>query len=262
MLDHTKEAFNQVVADLKKTAYAFNVLMQVVYISYLIYALVARAGNAIVNGVLLGLSAAYFVFFLCATSFGRNPESTHLSKGVKCFYKNSKRLIKLYTLGVAVYGIYEAATNVSFVSVLLTALMVVFWLLDIVFEILVKYVTARVNLIVEGLKTDIDNVVKPFKNTGNFFKKLVGKEIEPEEEPSKQRLFLEQKVAEAKEQKKQDRAQKKQEDKLYKTQLRIEKKQEKRLKKQADKQRKAELAASKAPLALPAPTEEKDKRKR
>ena len=95
MLDYTKAAFNQVLADLKKAAHGFTVTMHVVYISYLIYALGTGMGNPIVNGVLLGLTCAYFLFFLFYTSFGKSPDGKNLSDCVKTFYKWCKRLIKL-----------------------------------------------------------------------------------------------------------------------------------------------------------------------
>ena len=247
MMDYTKAAFNQVLTDLKKAAHGFSVTMNVAYIAYLLYALITGMGNPIVNGGLLGLTCAYFLFFLCVTSFGKTPDGKALSDGVKAFYKWCKRLIKLYTLGVAVYGIYTATAHVELFSVLLTACMILFWVLDIAFELLVKYATARINLIVEGIKTDVDNVVKPFRTTGNFFKKLVGKEVEPEKEPTKQRLFLDQLVAENKEQRAAEKEQKKQEEKLFRLQKREEKKLEKLQRKGGVADPEAEFAFTQTP---------------
>ena len=75
MLDYTKAAFHQVLTDLKKVAHGLNVVLQVVYISYLIYALGTGMGNPIVNGVLLGLTCAYFLFFLCYDYFANGFKS-------------------------------------------------------------------------------------------------------------------------------------------------------------------------------------------
>ena len=224
MFDYTKAAFNQVLADLKKVKHGFSVTMNVFYISYLLYALGTGMGNPIVNGVLLGITCAYFLFFLFYTSFGKSPDGKNVSEGVKSFYKWCKRLIKLYTLGVAVYGIYGTAANVELVSVLLTAGMILFWVLDILFEFLIKYAKARIDLVIEGLKTDVDNIKKPFLSTGNFFKKLVGKEVEPEKEPTKQRILLDKLVEENKEQREKEKEEKRQEEKLFRLQKREERK--------------------------------------
>ncbi|MFQ7076885.1 MAG: hypothetical protein ACLRSW_02535 [Christensenellaceae bacterium] len=102
----------------------------------------------------------------------------------------TKRLIKLFTLGVAVYGICTAVERVSAVSVILAALMIVGWILQIIFEVLIKILTNRVNFILEGLEADLDNMLKPVRSVGNFFKKVTGKEVAPPKELTKNQLKL------------------------------------------------------------------------
>ena len=54
---------------------------------------------------------------------------------------------------------------------------------------------------------DYEKLKKPVKTVGNFFKKLTGKEVEPEKEPSKDREVLDQIVAKEKAKKEQEKAQ-------------------------------------------------------
>jgi hypothetical protein len=63
-------------------------------------------------------------------------------------------------------------------------------------------------------------MLKPVKSVGNFFKKVAGKEIEPEKEKSKNRLWLDDKVAENKAARRQERL----EEKLRKRQVRADEK--------------------------------------
>ncbi len=194
MLDYTKMAIRQTIADLKRVDYIRNVATQIVYIVYLIYNLAAGAGYLALNIVLLVLAAAYFVFFLTVTSLGKTPEGKTLKKTGTAVYVWCRRLIKLFTLGLTVYGICTAVGHVSALSVILAALMIVGWCLQIIFEVLIKILTNRVNFILEGLEADLDNMLRPVRSVGNFFKKIAGKEVKPEKELTKNQLRLKEKV--------------------------------------------------------------------
>jgi hypothetical protein len=174
MLDYTKMVIKQTVTDLKRTDYIRNVITQIIYITYLIYTLIVGTGILAVNIILLALSVAYFIFFLSMTSLGKTPEGKTVKKVGRNIYVWCKRLIKLFTLGLTVYGICTAVEHVSPLSVILAALMIVGWLLQIVFEVLIKILTNRVNFILEGLEADLDNMLKPVRSVGNFFKNGTG----------------------------------------------------------------------------------------
>lgn len=194
MLDYTKMAIKQTITDLKRTDYIRNVATQVIYIIYLIYTLIAGAGYLAANIVLLVLSVSYTVFFLTMTSCGKTPEGKNVKNAGTKIYVWAKRLIKLFTLGLTIYGICTAVEKVTPLSVILAALMIVGWILQIVFEVLIKILTNRVNFILEGLEADLDNMLKPVRSVGNFFKKVTGKEVAPPKEPTKNQLKLKAKV--------------------------------------------------------------------
>ncbi len=223
MLDYTTTAFNKIKSDFLKVLYVFNVSTQGLYIAYLAYVLFSGKGNVWVNAVLLALSAAYFVFFLMmSTHKGATAMAT--KKIVKTIFKRSKQLIKLYTLGVTVYSICITTTNATPISVLLTAFMLVGFILQIVLEIVYSIVVSRFNLLVEGLKADFEPITKPVKSVDNFFKKMKGEEIQPEEEKSKHRLWLDKTV----EKTRAERAEKKLAEKAEKKQAKIQAKIDKR----------------------------------
>lgn len=199
MLEYTKAAIKQTVDDFKKVDYVRNVVTQVLYIAYLIYALIAGNGYLWANIPLLLLSVAYFAFFLVAT---HKRMEKKLKATVKTVFTRCKQVIKFFTLGLMVYGIWLTAENVTPLGLILSSLMIVGWVLQILFEIILKFFSARVNLIIEGLEADYETMTKPARNVGNFFKKMTGQEIEVKE-PSKARLLLDKKVVEAREEQKQ-----------------------------------------------------------
>ena len=67
MLDYTKAAIKQVGEDFKKVDFARNIITQVIYLLYLVYAMIFDNGIFAVNITLFVLSAAYFA--LAATLF-------------------------------------------------------------------------------------------------------------------------------------------------------------------------------------------------
>ena len=89
-----------------------------------------------------------------------------------------------------IYGIYATTTHITPLSVVLSAFLIVGWVLQIVFEVVLRFFVNRANFLLEGLEADIETITKPAKTVGNFFKKMTGKEIEPEKNPLKYALFV------------------------------------------------------------------------
>lgn len=250
MLDYTKAAIRQTLSDLKKTDYIRNVVTQIIYIAYLVYVLIVQTGFLAANIVLLVLSAAYLAFFLIVTDRGKDLDGKKfkdLKKNGATVFTWSKRAIRLVTLGMTVYGICTTLERVTPFSIVLTAMMIVGWILQIVFEILIKILTNRVQFILEGLEADLDSLLRPVKTVGNFFKKMTGQEVEPPKEPTKNQLKLKEKVEayraerkekleRAKEERRQEKLSKKQREKEQKQSDKIEnarfKQEEKRAKRQ------------------------------
>ncbi|MBE7100966.1 MAG: hypothetical protein E7364_05085 [Clostridiales bacterium] len=225
MFDYTKTAVNKIVADFKKFFHRFSVCAQIVYIAYLIYALFANTELWIINTILLVISVAYFIFFLIATAKDADKK---LKKRVKTIFTRCKQVIKLFTLGIMLYGIWQTSTHVDPLSVILTALMIVGWVLQILFEVIFTFFLNKVNFVWEAVQADREEITKPVKNIGNFFKRITGKEIEEEKEPTKNRLLLDGMVEEYREKKSEEKNAKKRAKKQAKLEEKIAKKQAKK----------------------------------
>ena len=212
MFDYTKAAFNKIVNDFKKIDFIRNVLTQGVYISYLIYAVCIQSGVLAVNIALLTLAVGYFIFFLYMKTRGVTKQ---IKITVKKIYKWCKRLIKLFNLGVLIYGLSITASHFTALSLILAALMIVGWVLEILFEVVFRFFVNKAKFIIEGMEADYKNITKPVKSVGNFFKKLTGKQIEEEPQPTENRIILDNLVAQERAKKENERVNKKSKFRLW-----------------------------------------------
>ena len=231
MLDYTASAIDKIKDDFTKFARVCDIVTQIVYIAYLAYTILSQSGIFIANVILLALSSAYFGFTLYMLSIEGKKE---LKRLIKNLYKYCKRVIKVFTLGVMLYGVWLTIERVSIPSLIFSIAMVAGFLVQILFDIFFSLFSKYTDLFMEGLKADVETVIKPAKTVGNFFKKLSGGEVPQEKEPTKARLLLEKRVDEAKTEKKN----RKLEEKFLKAQQKARNKERKR-------QEKAEKKAAK-----------------
>ena len=204
---YTKEAINVIIQTAKKALFWIAFSTQCLTIIYLIYTLIASSGNALINSILLVISVFAFFYFL-QTSFSEAKQKN--GNAVKHILSFSKLFIKLFNLGIIIYGFYTAASTVSPISIIITVFMILFWLIQIIVEILTILIVYVKNFVLEAFDADINCLTRPFTSTGNFFRRLVGKEVKPTAQPSSVQQKLAKRIQEKKEQKKQEKKAKKQ----------------------------------------------------
>ncbi len=227
MLDYTKTVIQKIKSDFNALVALFQFATQIFYMLYLVYALLKGTGILWVNLVLLGLSVAFFAFSVCM-KIGKFEPSKQANKRVKQVYTWSKRVIKLYPIGLMTYTVYATTQSVDTLSVILTALMIVGWVLGIVFELITYFLVSRFEFILEGVKADFEG----FSKVGNFFKRLKGEEVKEPLPPTKQRRWLDEKVAQTRAERAQEKEERKAQAKQQKRQAKIDKKQAKLAKNQ------------------------------
>ena len=64
MFDYTMTAVEKIKKDFQKIIFACSVLVQGLYVAYLITALALSIGSTVINGVLLGICAPYLAFYI------------------------------------------------------------------------------------------------------------------------------------------------------------------------------------------------------
>ena len=220
MFERTKAAFNKTVRDIKKLIFLFTLGGLIVNVAYLVYALIAPSGNEIANWILLGTTAAYLLFYLVITSFGKELDGKKtLKKGAKIAFKWLKRLVKVYTLAIAVYGICignEKITPLFIVLIGGQALAVVFGL---IFDLLAIVIERRAQLFIDGFMADIEPVLKIKRGMENVSRFFHREPKIPDPTPNENQLYLEQLAAA-------DAAAKTREERVSHAKLRVEKAEE------------------------------------
>ncbi len=192
MFKYTRTAIDIIITDIKKFATIFNYGSLIFTSAYFIYALVTKTGNFIANIILASLFVAYTIFYFITKSM----EMKTAKKIVKRSYKWIKIVIKTFTLGAMIYGIYITTTNVTPISIILATLMIILYILQILLELACEIVEDKKDLLVEAVAKDMEIVTKPVSAVGNFVKRIKGEEVVIEEkEPSRELKILEKRIA-------------------------------------------------------------------
>lgn len=200
MLDYTRSAVSKIVEDFKAFLHIYTIVVQSIYLAYLIYSIAVGAGIVFISVALLVICTAYFVFYLVAHD-RINDSVEKIARKTRTWLLLA---VKAFTLGVSIYNIYAASTHVTPVSVTLAALTALSWIIQILVELLAKFIENRASLLIEGLKADFEGVSKTCSTVSNVIKRIKGEEVEKKEElpPTKHRLILDERVRQEREEKK------------------------------------------------------------
>lgn len=190
MFKYTKAAIDIVIEDIKRYCNIFKYSSFIFTFVYLGYSIYSKSGVLAINIIML-LALLFYVVFDFIT---HNKDLRQLKKVVRRGYKVLKYSMKTFTLGVMIYGIYTASTNVSAISIILATLMIIMWVLQLFLEFIVEIFDDKKDLIIAGWSKDIDNLKKPVTTVNNFIKKVKGEDIIDEQPSSKEIRMLEKKI--------------------------------------------------------------------
>ena len=208
MFKYTKEAVEILKEDFKRYSRVFKIGSLVFTSAYFLYALISQTGIFAVNIALASLFVAYTIFELIINATGHKTAKMV----VKRTYKWVTLGIRAFTLGSMLYGIYTATTKVSAISTIIATLMIILWVFQILLEIVVEIVESKIDLFDKAIKQDVEDIkksiLKPVKVVSDTFRKLTGREVEPEPEKHKHILKLDKRIQERKEEKKQEKKEK------------------------------------------------------
>jgi hypothetical protein len=196
MFKYTREAVDKIIDDFRKLSRFFKYSSQIFTVTYLVYAIIANVGNLYANIILLSLFIAYTIFDLVIDE----KENRLVEKVVRRTYKWLRISIKAFTLGILIYGIYTATTSTSPISIILATLMIIVWVLQVLLELVIMIVEDEKDLVVAGLKKDMEDIKRPVTEVGNFFKRVTGQEVVVnEEEDSREIKILKKRMEKRKE---------------------------------------------------------------
>ncbi|MDR0934773.1 MAG: hypothetical protein LBM03_00490 [Erysipelotrichaceae bacterium] len=196
MFKYTKAAIDLIVEDFKKYALVFKYCSLVISIGYFTFAILTKIGNFYANAILGVLFILYLIFEIITDSLKSKPKK--VKKIVRRTYKWTKIAVNMFSLAAAIYSIYTAVKNVSAISIILTTLMIIMWVLDVLLEIVVEILQSKYAYLIAGFNKDIEDIKKPIaapvKKAKDLFKKMKGEEIEPEPKKSKEIEILEKRI--------------------------------------------------------------------
>lgn len=167
MFDVTKETIRRTSIKMKKVAHITEIMVQLFYIGYLVFALFMQRGIAITNGILLVICCAYFLFYVITVKYKYTKKEKLQRKRVKRLVKWAKIIIKMVVIGFAIAEMIMFEENRTISSSVLLAIMIVSLLITIILDLLVTAITNEMELIYGAFMKDMEKGIKIY----NFFSK-------------------------------------------------------------------------------------------
>ena len=182
MLKNTKNAFISMINEIKLVCKIIKYSSIAISFIYFVIAIVTKTGNFVANILSASLFVVYTIFEICT----RNIEKKKVRKVVRRIYVGARLLIRAFALASIIYGIYTTTTEVKPLSIVLLAIMIIFWILQVLFEVIVFIVSRYIEMITLEIKKDVSEfkegpgkvigtVAKPIVGAVNAFKKLKNK---------------------------------------------------------------------------------------
>ena len=178
MFKYTRAAVTMIIEDIKRYAKIFQYGSSVFIVIYYIYAFLTQKGNVIANAILASLFVAYTIFVY----FFAKHKNKKIQRIIRRSYKWINLGIKAFTLGVMIYGIYMATTDVTPINTILASLMIFLWVMQVLLELIIKIIQDKSDLFIAAWTKDLENM-SPKKTVKKIFDKVRNKEVKEEKSP-------------------------------------------------------------------------------
>lgn len=162
MFKYTKAGINIIINDIKNLSKILKYVTLIGTAIYYLIAIILNIGYLAVNIILATLFTAYTIFdFL--TDKNKNKKTRKI---VGRSYTWISIGLRAFTLCATLYGMYLGTSNTSAISIILTTLIIILWVLEVLFEVIAQYITDKAKLIMTGFQKDTEFITK----VKNFFK--------------------------------------------------------------------------------------------
>lgn len=155
MFKYTSNVINNSLDIIKKMIYIFQVLIQVTYISFLVYKTIFDNNNQLVNIVLLILSFVYLIIFIMTSNEFYTNKDKYKRKVLKYIFKITKYVINLYLIIITIKSLINNQGSEPLNTIFLL-LMIIGLLVNIVFDIILEIINKQVTIINNAIKYDVD----------------------------------------------------------------------------------------------------------
>lgn len=200
MFDYTKAAAVLILDDFKRWSKMFKIFFSAFTLVYFTYNFIADVGNLYVNIVLTALYLGYTLFEIITY---KKSVKKRTKKIIARGYKWSKLVIKAFTLGSMLYGMYVAASSINGISIILATLTIIIWVLQVLLELIILVIEPKIKLITAGVLTDAKSYEGALRfllrkekdweiNTAEYQKEvdIISKRVDVKEKPKKGILGL------------------------------------------------------------------------
>ncbi len=154
MFANTKVAWLKLRRFLRAVAWVFNYGMNALMIIYLSLAIAFDIGNFIANVILLPTTVAIFIITIIFGRVEKKPIKRRL-RTTKKVLNWGKIAINAFSLGVTLYGMFIAASMVSPISIILTTLLIIVWMIKFVVELVTEILEYFMKLFIKSFTQDI-----------------------------------------------------------------------------------------------------------
>lgn len=162
MFINTRAVGKKIVNDVKLFSAVYSILVQLLYVAFLVYTLFSGCGIIGLNVTLLTLSVL-FEGFLIYSFFNGDFLTREDTIKIKHAYRIASLVIRGISLGIAVYGIHIALSEVNTVSLLFSTFMLFGWISGALIEI-VKFVIERyIALLTSAFSKDTEPFVRVYR---------------------------------------------------------------------------------------------------
>ena len=114
-----------------------TIIVNLLYISYLTFALRHSIGNRYVNFTLALATGAFLLMYLIFQTFGENKKNVKRTKKV---YKRIKRITKIFTVFTAIYTVATAVGSVSPIAAIFAIINAVILGIQMIFDLIASII--------------------------------------------------------------------------------------------------------------------------
>lgn len=157
----TKKELDALIVDFKRFNTAFRFVGLGVYIAYLIYSIGVGSGFLALNIFLLAISVAYLVFAVVVTvREAKGINTTQADKIAAKVYRYAKFTAVVVSAFLSIAGILTAVEHTTAISIVLAILLPVCLVLQLLFDLAIYWITARVKRFQAAFSQDFEFLKK------------------------------------------------------------------------------------------------------
>ena len=175
MLKYSKASLGIIKQELATISFFVALLSSFLMMVYLVYSTIVGNGIFVANIALCVITTINFVTYILM----HRAEAKDVREA-RNWIKHTCRITKLginaVSLATIVYAVVSTPDEVNAITLVLLPLMIIFWVLQAIVEMVTLYVKSRMDLFLAGIQMDFDYVLTPLAKVKNAVGSVMGEE--------------------------------------------------------------------------------------